>query len=85
MRSCRFCHSEALNPVRRTVWQRGIFKKVYRCRGCGQREYMLRFSAFWLHDGIRSWGVTLGKVRNVGRRVTDTVGVHQRRYLTSRQ
>jgi len=61
--------------VRRTLWQRCMFKKVYRCRACGQHAYALRFSQFWLRDRLKGSRITLGRVPNLGSRVTDALGV----------
>ena len=70
--------------MHRALWQRCIFRRFYRCRGCGQPEYVLRLLPFWLRDGLRGWGINLVKAHNVGPRVTDTVGAPEN-YLTSRQ
>ena len=56
MRSCRFCQAEALNRVHRTLWQKCILSRVYRCRGCGQYEYVLRLLpslASWSDDCLK--------------------------------
>lgn len=77
VRPCRSCQSEALNRVRRTLWQRCISKKVYKCHVCGQREYALRSLPLWLRNRLKDSGISLGKVPHLGRHVINTLGASE--------
>jgi hypothetical protein len=56
MRCCRFCLAKALDRVHRTLWQKCILSRVYKCRGCGRHDYVLRLLpalSFWSDDCLR--------------------------------
>lgn len=43
---CLFCRSVHLRRVRRTLWQRCIYSRVYKCRCCGRFKGTRRFFSF---------------------------------------
>ena len=85
VRPCRSCQSEALNRVRRTLWQRCISRKVYKCHVCGQREYALRSLPLWLRDRPQRLWHQPRKSPSLRPAASLILWVHQRHYLTSRQ
>jgi len=44
--TCPFCWSVAVRRVRRTLWQKCIYRRVYKCRCCGRIGCVLRIFAF---------------------------------------
>ena len=44
--TCPFCHSLALRRVRRTLWERCVYRRVYKCRCCGRLERLVGFFSF---------------------------------------
>jgi len=60
----RCCRAEALYRVHRTLGQKIIFSRIYKCHVCGRYEYVLRFL-----PSLPSWTGNYWKLARRGTRI----------------
>ena len=53
MRSCPTCHLQTVERIHRNGWEKWAYRRMYKCRRCGRREFVPYAVAFWFGGGAK--------------------------------